>query len=181
MATMLTHAVLGAVAAKTAAGGKATGAFVLASAACAAVPDIDTLGMRAGIPYEHMLGHRGLFHSPFFALLVSVFVVFVFFRKSRVFEGRRSLLVLYFFVITAGHGVIDALTNGGLGVAFLSPFSNERYYFGWRPLQAAPFGRGIFSPLGQQAMADELAWLLFPAALVWLVSWVCRNVFVEED
>jgi inner membrane protein len=29
----------------------------------------------------------------------------------------------------ASHGVLDALTNGGHGIAFFSPFLNERYFF----------------------------------------------------
>jgi len=178
---MLTHSVLGLVAAKTTAARGAAWKLLLLSAACSAVPDLDTWGMRAGIPYGHMLDHRGFFHSPFFALLLSVLVVVLFFRKTRLFSKRQVWLVLYFFLLTASHGLIDALTDGGSGVAFLAPFSNARYFLPWRPIQVAPLGRGIFSALGQQALADELAWILFPAFLVWLVFWVCRNVFVKED
>jgi hypothetical protein len=32
------------------------------------------------------------------------------------------------FLATAGHGLLDAMTNGGLGLAFFSPFDNHRYF-----------------------------------------------------
>ena len=39
---------------------------------------------------------------------------------------------LYLFLSTASHGVLDALTDGGLGVAFFSPFDQTRYFFPFR-------------------------------------------------
>ena len=36
---------------------------------------------------------------------------------------------MYFFLSTVLHGLLDALTNGGDGIAFFSPFSNERFSF----------------------------------------------------
>jgi len=38
-------------------------------------------------------------------------------------------LFAYLFLATASHGVLDAMTNGGLGVAFFSPFDNRRSRF----------------------------------------------------
>nr|HRC76832.1 rhodanese-like domain-containing protein [Kouleothrix sp.] len=32
------------------------------------------------------------------------------------------------------HGVLDAMTDGGLGVAFFAPFSATRYFFPFRPI-----------------------------------------------
>src|SRR6185295_10590206 len=31
--------------------------------ACSVIPDLDVIGFWRGIPYEHLLGHRGLTHS----------------------------------------------------------------------------------------------------------------------
>ena len=34
-------------------------------------PDVDIIGLRLGIPYEHMFGHRGISHSLPFAFIIS--------------------------------------------------------------------------------------------------------------
>jgi len=181
MPTTMTHYVLGFVAAKTVRPHPATWRFVLLSMVCSALADIDVTGLRAGIPYGHLLGHRGFFHSPFFALLVSVFVVSVFFAKECGLPGKRADLVVYFFLLTASHGLLDAMTSGGLGVAVFAPFSNKRYFLPWRPLQAAPLGRGIFSERGLEVLSGELVWVLIPACVVWLICRLGRNIFIEEE
>ncbi|MHC4444672.1 MAG: hypothetical protein ACYTF1_17650 [Planctomycetota bacterium] len=43
-------------------------------------------------------------------------------------------------MITASHGLLYALTDGGLGIALLSPFDTTRYFFGWIPIQVSPIG-----------------------------------------
>ncbi len=181
MPTAMTHYVLGLVAAKTVRPGKTMSRFLLLSMVCSALPDIDVLGLRAGIPYDHFLGHRGFFHSPFFALLLSVLVVAVFFARSEVFRRKRGLLLVYFFLLTASHGLLDAMTDGGSGVAMLSPVSNARYFMPWRPLQVAPLGWGIFSERGLGVLSCELLWILIPACVVWLMFWVGRNILTEKE
>ncbi len=176
---MITHSVLGFVGAKVATNRKVPLRFLLLSAVCPALPDIDLLALKVGIPYEHFLGHRGFTHSPFFALVLSLVVVWVFFMKSRRFR-RRGWLFVYFSLLIGSHGVLDAFTSGGIGVAFLSPFSNERFFFSWRPIQVSPIG-AYLNGLRGQALADEFVWLVFPALLIWLIVWVCRNIFVKED
>ena len=181
MPTAMTHYVLGFIAAKTVRPGRTMWRFLLLSMVCSALPDIDVLGLRAGIPYDHFLGHRGFFHSPFFALLLSVLVVAVFFAGSKVFRRKRGLLLVYFFLLTASHGLLDTMTSGGLGVAMLSPVSNARFLMPWRPLYAAPLGRGIFSERGIEVLACELLWILIPACVVWLMFWVGRNILTEKE
>ena len=68
--------------------------------------------------------------------------------------------------ITASHGVLDALTNGGHGVAFFSPFVNTRYFFPWRPLGVSPMGISLFSDRGIQVVLSELVWIWLPCALL---------------
>ena len=182
MPTMLTHSIIGLAGAKILRARKAPVRFLVLSVICSAIPDIDNLFARIfNIPYGHFFGHRGFFHSPFFALVFSLFVVFVFFHKSKSFSHRRIYLVAYFFLLTVSHGLFDALTNGGLGVAFLSPFSNTRYLFPWTPIQASPFGvTAFFTDPGQQAFADECAWLLFPVFLIWFTVWIARKIRTKE-
>jgi inner membrane protein len=42
---------------------------------CSLLPDVDVVGFAMGIPYEHLLGHRGLTHSLSFAVAVDLVVV----------------------------------------------------------------------------------------------------------
>ena len=46
-----------------------SGRLLLAGVGASVLPDIDSLGLDLGIPYGHMLGHRGLSHSILFARL----------------------------------------------------------------------------------------------------------------
>jgi inner membrane protein len=49
----------------------------------------------------------------------------------------------------ASHGILDAMTNGGLGVALLSPLDTTRYFRPWRPIQVSPISlRRFFSDEG---------------------------------
>jgi len=87
------------------------------------------IGFRFGITYNHFLGHRGFFHSLFFALLVGVVYAFIYLRKNQTTWKTRFLFIAYFFLLTASNGLLDIFTNGGMGVALLSPFDTTRYFF----------------------------------------------------
>jgi membrane-bound metal-dependent hydrolase YbcI (DUF457 family) len=67
VATVISHAlVAGSLASLVSADiSKARLACVLGILAM--LPDLDVIGFRLGIPYEHMLGHRGFTHSLLFA------------------------------------------------------------------------------------------------------------------
>jgi inner membrane protein len=70
----------------------------------------------------------------------------------------------YLFMAMASHALLDALTNGGLGVAFFAPFSNDRYFFPWRPIQVSPISvRRFFSERGLVVLGSELAIVWVPA------------------
>lgn len=74
------------------------------------------------------------------------------------------------FVITASHGVLDAMTNGGLGVAFFSPFDRTRYFLPWTPIQVSPIGAGsFFSSRGLEVIWSEIVWLWSPTIIVGIV------------
>jgi inner membrane protein len=60
--------------------------------------------------------------------------------------------------------MLDALTNGGLGVGFFAPFSNKRYFFPYRPIKVSPIGiAGLFSYGGIEALLSELKWVWLPS------------------
>ena len=136
----------------------------LLGAACAIAPDLDVVTFRLGIPYEHALGHRGLWHSvPFAALVATVVTLAAFPRMPD--SSSRGRTWLYLFLATASHGLLDACTNGGLGVALLSPFDDTRYFFPFRPIEVSPLRVGaFFSARGVEILRSELAWVWLPCA-----------------
>jgi inner membrane protein len=148
----------------------------LALAACAAsmVPDADALGYWAGVPYDAPLGHRGFTHSLFFAALMA--------GAAAAFARRlgASRKIAFGVVLLSGvsHGVLDALTTGGMGVAFLSPFSNERFFLPWRVIQVSPIGIGrFFSERGVRILRSELTWIWLPCAAVAATGIAARRLF----
>lgn len=132
---------------------------------CSILPDIDTIGFRFGIHYGDFWGHRGFTHSLVFAALLSGAVTAMLIRRNMA-AIRRSTLFAYLFLATASHGVLDAMTNGGLGVAFFSPFDNRRYFLPWRPIHVSPISMTrFFSARGHAVLESELLWVWLPAFL----------------
>jgi inner membrane protein len=138
--------------------------FWLIGAACAALPDLDFIGFRLGIPYNALLGHRGLTHSLPFAALIATVTLALFPRT--VWPTRRAALWMFLFLATASHGVLDAMTTGGGGVAFLSPFDTTRHVLPWRPILVSPLSVGrFFSGRGLAILSNELRWVWLPGAV----------------
>ncbi|OON67237.1 metal-dependent hydrolase [Hymenobacter sp. CRA2] len=135
--------------------------FWLLTALCAIAPDFDAVTFKLGIPYASMWGHRGFTHSLVFAALLGLLLAYGAWPRTTC----RAPLVLWFFLATASHPLLDMLTNGGLGVALLAPFSAERFFFPWRPVQVSPVGAGFFSARGVTTVLSELKWLWLPTAL----------------
>jgi inner membrane protein len=137
----------------------------LIGAACSAIPDLDVIGFRFGIRYADFWGHRGFTHSLVFAALIAGAVTLIGFRRGAPNLGRFPLAA-YVFLATASHGVLDAMTNGGLGVAFFSPFDNGRYFLPWRPIRVSPIAVGrFFGPRGYAILQSDLLWIWLPAGL----------------
>jgi inner membrane protein len=154
------------------------GRFWILGAICAAIPDLDVIGFRLGVPYEDMFGHRGITHSFAFALVLAIAVTWMAFRS----EERTLSLVAFLFLATASHGLLDALTDGGGGIAFFAPFSAERYHFPWRPIRVSPIGIArCFTARGVAVLASELRWVLLPAAVFALVAVVVRRRVPNEQ
>src|SRR5262249_58329038 len=82
----------------------------------------------------------------------------------------------YVFLATASHGLLDAMTDGGLGVAFFSPFDNRRYFLPWTPVEVSPIGvTRFFSHLSLSVLQTELVWIWLPAALLAVSAWLLRR------
>jgi len=145
---------------------------------CAMVPDADVISFSFGIRYEDMFGHRGFTHSFFFAAVTGLIAAAATRGPAKAgphpphslgvggWELGIGALWAWFAVVTASHGILDALTNGGRGIAFFAPFSNHRYFFPWRPIQVSPIGVGFFSARGLRALASESLWIWLPSAIM---------------
>jgi inner membrane protein len=173
--TIISHAFVGLAVAKAFGPSDAPVGFYLASVACSVLPDADVLSFHFGIPYHHIFGHRGFFHSLCLALMMSVLITTTLFRDVEVFSRRSLFHFLFFFLLTASHGILDGLTDGGLGIALLSPFDNERYFFPWTPIKVSPIGiKAFFSHWGYMVMKSELLWVWLPCTLLMGISALIR-------
>lgn len=142
------------------------GRLLAALAVLAALPDLDVLAFSAGIPYEHWLGHRGLTHSLPFALVLGPVAAAVVFPGVPRFGTAWWRLALLLAMATASHGLLDALTDAGLGVGFWIPFETSRTFFSWRPLAASPIGVGaFFRGAALQILAAEVVVIWLPVLL----------------
>jgi inner membrane protein len=148
--------------------------FWVLAVGCALAPDLDIVGARFGIHYNDLLGHRGLTHSFLFAIVLSGLVVLLGFRKPVNGVSRLALFV-FFFLATASHGILDAMVDGTLGVAFFGPFTPERYFLPWRPIVSSPIGWAFFSYAGATVIMNEFVWLWVPSLIVIFAPWLRKR------
>ena len=174
MASAFTHAIAGLAIGTAFQGSQTPTRYWVVGATLAALPDLDGIGFWLGVPYESTFGHRGFSHSIIFAAMAAALGLLAF--RDRAFEARRTRIWVYLFLATASHGVLDAMTTGGGGVAFFAPVVNERYFFPWRPILVSPMSiRRFFSERGVRILASELVFVWIPAALVALTAHVLRR------
>jgi inner membrane protein len=177
MPSAFSHAFAALALGKASTGEKRSARFWVLSVFCAVLPDVDAIISFAFRLHDRSLfDHRGITHSLLFALLLALLVVWLGFRKARAFSKDWWKLLIYFFIVTASHGLLDALTNGGSGVAFFAPFDATRYFFPWRPIEVSPMGLRFFSPRGLVVIASEFVWVWIPAVLLVAASWLYRRL-----
>lgn len=180
MPTLISHTVVAVANGKAFAPKDVPIYFWLLSIICSIIADADVVGFHLGVPYDHFFGHRGFFHSPFFGLLLSLFIVTIFFKNETVFSKQWFFYFIFFFFLSASHGILDAFTNGGLGIALLSPFDNARYFFPWTPIVVSPLGvKGLLSNWGLMVMKSEILWIWLPLLFIVVVSILTRIVVVK--
>lgn len=166
MPSLPTHAIVGLALGQAApAESQCDWKFWVLAIGCSVLPDFDVIGFGFGIPYGDLWGHRGMTHSLLFAALLGVAAGAILGGgKAQVFRNSSLL-----FLVAASHGLLDAMTNGGLGIAFFSPFDTTRYFFHWRPIQVSPIGiGGFFSARGASILFSETIYVWMPAAIVGL-------------
>jgi inner membrane protein len=76
---------------------------------------------------------------------------------------------------------LDAMTDGGLGIALLSPFDNHRYFFPWTPIVVSPIGlRGFFSHWGLMVMISEITYVWAPLLICLFVIRMSIHKFCKQ-
>ncbi len=105
MASAFVHAVASVAIGKLSFLQKVDWEFWALGAFCAVIPDADVLAFKFGIPYEIMWGHRGITYSLSFAVLLSLWVWFAFYRQEKLRTLRGALILLFFILATASHAI----------------------------------------------------------------------------
>jgi inner membrane protein len=179
--SIFTHAFAALALGKASASERRPARFWWLTVLCAVLPDADAVSFALGVERGSQFSHRGITHSLLFALLVACAVVSFAFKKTPRFSKSWWVLLLYFFAVTTSHGLLDALTDGGSGVAFFAPFDTARYFFPWRPIEVSPIGFRFFSARGVDVFMSEFVWVWLPAILLVASALVYRRLRAHRN
>jgi inner membrane protein len=147
--------------------------LLMAGIFAAILPDLDVLAFRFGIPYAADWGHRSFSHSLLFALIIALMGMLL----ARPLKTRRKTAFWFLLLATASHGILDAFTNGGLGVAFFWPVSSQRFFFPVQPIQVSPLAlERFFSARGLTVLRSEFVWVWLPCLSVAAAAMIYRGV-----
>lgn len=175
MPTVISHSLVAIVFGKIFSKGTGT-KFWIFTIICAILPDIDVLTRYFGVPYGHMLGHRGFFHSIMFVLMTAFIVVTTGFREIKHLSKEWWSYVAYFFLIGLSHIILDAMTSGGMGVGLFMPFDSARHFLPYRPIRASPFRIiSFFESDGMQILVSELIWIWIPSVAIIIIIWFIKK------
>lgn len=174
MSTIFTHAAVPLVIGLGIGGKSIPPRLIGVGCVLAILPDIDVIGFFRGVPYYSPYGHRGFTHSIVFALTVGLLAA----GMQRWLNAKLWVVFLFAGGATISHGLLDALTNGGLGIAFFWPFSDERYFFPWRPLEVSSIGiRHFFNRWGWYVVKTELVRIILPLVATGITLWLGRVIY----
>ena len=167
MASLFGHAIIAATAARLSPTRSKPLRFWGVAALASILPDFDVVAFFFGIPYHSQWGHRGFTHSLVFAAVLGPLAA----RAALPSLKLRSLAgaghSLFFALVTATHPLLDALTNGGLGVAIFWPFDSARYFLPYRPIEVSPIGAGaFFSAQGWAVVKSEALLIVVPCLIL---------------
>ena len=124
------------------------------------LPDLDVLAFRFGISYSSDVGHRGFSHSLTFAAVTALL-------GASLFRDGFTKAFWFLFAASASHGIYDAFTNGGLGIAHFWPLSAERFFAPIQPIEVSPLSLARFlSQRGVAVLVSEIWWVWLPCLAV---------------
>ena len=157
--------------------------LLLAGVVACILPDLDVLAFQLHIPYADDFGHRGFTHSIAFAVALGLLAM----AFSQRLRCSRGLAFTFIGISTVSHGLLDMLTNGGLGIALWWPWSSERLFAAWQVIEVSPLSMSrVFSARGLAVLQSELLWVWLPAlfvaaALLAFRLWVSRLSIRKAD
>ncbi len=173
MPTALTHAVPALAMGTLLIPFQAPRAVLMTGGALAVIPDLDVIGFSLNVGYENLLSHRGFSHSLLFALMAS-FLAYAGIRRMFP-EVRSKSIWLYFLLSAVSHPFLDALTNGGWGVAFFAPLDSARYFFPTQAVLVSPISmEGIFTDYGKALLLNEFRWVWIPLMVLSTIGYLFR-------
>lgn len=149
---------------------------------CTLLPDADVLAFKLGIAYADAFGHRGFSHSLLFAASSGLLAA----CACRLLGCGPLKAGAWIALASASHSLLDAVTDGGLGVAWLWPWSEQRFFLPWRPIEVSPFVRGFFSARGLAVLASEARWVWLPCLAlalsgIALRAWLASGRRVRQE
>lgn len=173
MPTIFTHAIVPLAVGAGLGNAVISRRLLAAGMAVAILPDLDVVGLHFGIAYGTDFGHRGFSHSIAMAALVALAGAFAWRRLRSTF----AVTFWFLFFSMASHGLLDACTDGGSGIAFLWPFTGERFFAPYTPIEVSPIGISRFlSERGAKVVASELVWVWLPLAAFAAALWAARRM-----
>ncbi len=166
MATLFVHAVLPLVAQKALRWPpKLERRVAIAAVVCSCLPDIDMATFAFEVRPTQLIGHGGITHSLFAALLIALGAAAIAFRMLRPGSRPWWQVLAFLFAVTASHGLLDALTASDMGIALFAPFENGRHLFPWKLLPSCELGVDEYLGFwGLLTIANEFLYVVAPVA-----------------
>ncbi len=131
------------------------------------LPDADVALHYLGVPYQSAFGHRGFTHSIAFAFAISLLSAWIFFKFI---HTPLWMTWLYLFICAISHPLLDMCTTAGLGAALLWPFSEQRFFAPFRPIEVSPLSiRRFFGEAGLRVIWSEILWIWLPLIALALI------------
>ncbi len=179
MPTIMTHAAVPIAGALLLGRSRLSAPVIATGIVFAMLPDADVIGFGFGIEYADNWGHRGATHSLAFAAAAALLAVALI-RPKRFF-----LAGFFLFIAMASHGLLDTLTNGGLGAALFWPWDETRHFAPMTPIAVSPIGISDFiSTRGMKVLQSEVIWIWIPLVFLvimvlglkqWRARWLRQN------
>ena len=166
MPTILTHAAVPLAVGLGLGAGVIPVRLLIAGVIVSILPDLDVVAFHLGFPYAHDLGHRGATHSLLFAAIIALLGS----TAISYFKASISRTFSFLLLAAASHGLLDAFTNGGMGIAFFWPFSSARYFAPVQVIEVSPLSLSrIFSVRMGEVFISELLCVWVPCLLLMML------------
>jgi inner membrane protein len=146
--------------------------MLLAGMVAAVLPDFDGIAFKLGIHYGGIWGHRGFTHTLGFALVAGLIGMWLArYWKLPAWQGYAWIALCVF-----SHPLLDTLTNGGVAIPLYWPFSEQRFFSPWRPVEVSPvsFSR-FFTHRGADVLLNEVQTIWLPLMAAALPIFALRH------